>query len=184
MVRNVSGGSKTKSRARKDICEETHSNHIRLPECDLEKIAYVTKAFGGGRFEVQLEDSDKIHCIARGKHKGKNRRNNLISIGCLILIGLREWENPHKTSDLITIYTPYEIEKLKTNTGINLSTFPLEDINGIASGVSNQESNLIFTNSAQSGSNTENMLYVPAQKIPSALADVDSDDGDIDIDDI
>jgi len=183
MVRNVSGGSKTKSRARKDVSEEINNNHIRLPECDLEKIAYVTKAFGGGRFEVQLEDSNKIHCIARGKHKGKNRRNNLISIGCLILIGLREWENPHKTSDLITIYTPYEIEKLKTNTSINLNTFPLEDINGIASCLSYQESNLIFTNSAQSSSSSENQLYVPTQKIPSTLSDMDVD-LDIDIDDI
>jgi hypothetical protein len=43
MVKNISGGSKTKSRARKDITEETTTNHIRLPECDLEKLPLLLK---------------------------------------------------------------------------------------------------------------------------------------------
>jgi len=178
MVKNISGGSKTKSRARKDIAEETTANHVRLPECDLEKIAFVTKAFGNGRFEVQLENGDKIHCITRGKHKGKNRRNNMIILGGLILIGLREWENPHKTSDLITVYSPYEIEKLKTITSINLSIFPLEDVNGIASSIS--DSNLVFTNSTTYSESTDSLSKI-IHKIPQPTADYEED---FEIDDI
>lgn len=186
MVKNISGGSKTKSRARKDINEEVNTNHIRLPECDLEKIAFVIKAFGSGRFEVQLESGDKIHCITRGKHKGKNRRNNMICIGGVILIGLREWENPYKTSDLITVYSPFEIEKLKTMNSVNLSGFPLEDINGVST--STADSNLTFTNSAHYDTNDDFVIKM-TQKIPQKDIDTRDENGEIkndeiDIDDI
>lgn len=182
MVRNVNGGSKTKSRARKDTTEESNVNSIRLPECELEKIAFVSKAFGNGRFEILLNNGNTIHCITRGKHKGKNRRNNLVVIGGLVLIGLREWENPHKTSDLITVYTSFEVDKLKTMPSINLTGFPLEDINGISYS-SATDSNLIFSNTTQANTTNSNNLLLKSNLENIKTDDSDSD-MDIDIDDI
>jgi translation initiation factor IF-1 len=129
MVRNINGGCKTKSRARKDITDSSStSREIRLPTNELEYIAYVNKACGDGRFDVILSDGEKNSCIVRGKHKGKGKRNNLVTIGSLILVGLREWENPRKTSDLICIYSPYEIENIKRMPSICLSNFPSDSI--------------------------------------------------------
>jgi hypothetical protein len=102
----------------------------------------------------------------------------MIILGGLILIGLREWENPHKTSDLITVYSSYEIEKLKTITSINLSMFPLEDINGIASSIS--DSNLIFTNNTTYSESSDNLPKL-LQKIHQPIEDCNED---FDIDDI
>lgn len=125
MVRNINGGSKTKSRARKDAVVST-SREIRLPTDELEFIAYVTKACGDGRFDVTLTNGEKITCVVRGKHKGKGKRNSLVVVGSLILVGLREWENPHKNSDLICIYSPYEIETIRRMPNISLVHFPSE----------------------------------------------------------
>ena len=170
MVRNINGGSKTKSRARKDITS-TPSREIRLPEDELEFIAYVTKACGDGRFDVTLTNGEKISCIVRGKHKGKGKRNGLVVVGSLILVGLREWENPRKNSDLICIYSPYEMETIRRLPNVCLSHFPIDE---------HLDSDLFsFTNNEQPIINNSNAIE-PVE-VPSAVSD---EDCLVDIDDI
>jgi translation initiation factor IF-1 len=179
MVRNINGGNKAKSKARKDTTEVYDSTSIRLPENELEDLAYVNKCYGNGRFEITTTDGNKISCIVRGKHKGKHRRNNLVAPGSLILVGLREWENPRKTSDLITTYSPFEIDKIKTIPGLNISQFPLDDVLGIANN-NTSESNFIFTNNTDDRA-TNN---IPVQKhTPTVTVQSETVD-DYDFDDI
>lgn len=178
MVRNINGGNKAKSKARKDTSDESYQNNsIRLPENELEVLAFVNKCYGNGRFEITITDGSKISCVVRGKHKGKHRRNNLVAAGCLILVGLREWESPYKTSDLITTYSPFEVDTIKTIPGLNISQFPLDDALGIA-GSTTIDTNFIFTNTDEDNNTNKTPLYKETNTVvdPQELYNIDFDD--------
>jgi translation initiation factor IF-1 len=101
MVRNISGGTGTKSLARK--LTGNHSGAVPLPSNDLEKIAVVSKLHGA-HCDVTLEDGSSVICHIRNKFRGRNKRGNTISVGTFVLVGLREWESSLKNSDLLFVY--------------------------------------------------------------------------------
>ena len=101
MVRNISGGTGTKSLARK--LTTNHSSVVPLPSNDLEKIAVVAKIHGS-HCDVLLEDGTSLICHIRNKFRGRNKRGNTISVGTFVLVGLRDWESSIKNSDLIFVY--------------------------------------------------------------------------------
>lgn len=106
MVRNISGGTGTKSLARK--LTGNHSGAVPLPSNPLEKIAIVSKIHGS-HCDVSLEDGTSVICHIRSKFRGRNKRGNTISVGTFVLVGLREWESSLKNSDLLFVYdsVPY-----------------------------------------------------------------------------
>jgi hypothetical protein len=111
MVKNTKGGNKGKSMARKLITAPTSSS-IRLPQSPLELFAIVTKHFGT-ICEVTTHDNKLFKCIIRGKFRGRNKRNSLIELGKIVLIGLREWEAPNFLhTDLLEIYEHSDIHSL------------------------------------------------------------------------
>ena len=101
MVRNISGGTGTKSLARK--LTTNHSSVVPLPSNDLEKIAVVSKIHGS-HCDVTLEDGTSLICHIRNKFRGRNKRGNTISVGTFVLVGLRDWESSIKNSDLLFVY--------------------------------------------------------------------------------
>jgi translation initiation factor IF-1 len=101
MVRNISGGTGTKSLARK--LTGNHSSVVPLPSNPLEKIAIVSKIHGS-HCDVTLEDGTSLICHIRSKFRGRNKRGNTISVGTFVLVGLREWESSLKNSDLLFVY--------------------------------------------------------------------------------
>ena len=116
MVRNTHGGNKSKSMARKKMDggggEGGGGATLRLPSCDLEKIAVVDKLLGNGMFYA-ITDTHTLLCRIRNKFKGRSRRGNDVSVGKLVLIGLREWEKPHKECDLLLVYDQHHIDTLR-----------------------------------------------------------------------
>jgi translation initiation factor IF-1 len=111
MVKNTSGGTKTKGLARK------HQNGsaggggggggggaLRLPKNELEQLVVVTKMLGNGMCEVFNNDDQRFIAHIRNKFKGRNRRSNDISVNSFILVGLRDWEKPPKNADVIFVY--------------------------------------------------------------------------------
>jgi translation initiation factor IF-1 len=114
MVKNTHGGNKSKSMARKKIDGGNSSAPLRLPSCDLEKIAIVDKLLGNGMFYAITYDSIKLLGRIRNKFKGRSRRGNDVSVGKLVLIGLREWEMPNpKECDLLLVYDDSQIDALR-----------------------------------------------------------------------
>jgi len=101
MVRNISGGTGTKSLARK--LTGNHSSVVPLPSNEFEKIAIVSKLHGS-HCDVVLEDGSSLICHIRNKFRGRNKRGNTISVGTFVLLGLREWESSIKNSDLLFVY--------------------------------------------------------------------------------
>ena len=116
MVKNVQGGSKNKSQARKlsSSCAGSHTP-LRLSKHELEKYACVIKYFGQGRCSVKTVDDIELQCLIRNKFKGHHRRSNTVAIGSILLVGLREWEgvDNYKNCDLLEVYDQDDYNQLK-----------------------------------------------------------------------
>lgn len=107
MVKNTSGGTKTKGLARKHQGGAGGGGAcgaLRLPKNELEQLVVVTKMLGNGMCEVFNNDNVRFIAHIRNKFKGRNRRSNDISVNSFILVGLREWEKPFKNADVIFVY--------------------------------------------------------------------------------
>jgi hypothetical protein len=117
MVKNTQGGSKMKSQARKfsSGCAGSRSA-LRLSTSNLEKYACVTKYFGQGRCIVKTVDDAELQCIIRAKFKGHSRRSSMVTVGTILLVGLREWEGPdnYKICDLLEVYDNDDYNQLKS----------------------------------------------------------------------
>ena len=107
MVKNTSGGTKTKGLARKHqggAGGGGGGGALRLPKNELEQLVVVTKMLGNGMCEVFNNDDQRFIAHIRNKFKGRNRRSNDISVNSFILIGLREWEKPALNADVMFVY--------------------------------------------------------------------------------
>lgn len=117
MVKNIQGGSKSKGQARKfsTSCVSSHSV-LRLSSCELEKYGCITKLFGQGRCKVNTVDDVELQLVIRNKFKGRSLRGNMVSVGSVVLVGLREWEGPdnYKICDLLEVYETNDYNKLKS----------------------------------------------------------------------
>lgn len=120
MVKNTTGGTGTKSLARKH--QSFNDNKLRLSECNLEQYACVTKMLGNGMCEIYTNDNSRLIGHIRNKFRGKQKRHNLLTIYSIVLVGLREWENPIKNCDILTIYDDSQVEQLKQMPNIKIDT--------------------------------------------------------------
>jgi translation initiation factor 1A len=130
MVKNTSGGSKTKGQARK-FATFKPSNALRLSQDDFEVYAQITKMLGGAMCHCDCIDGKTRLCHIRGKFRGRGKRDNLITTGTWVLVGLRDWEAGKENSkgklencDLLEVYSEQDKERLKsTVTSVNWSGF-------------------------------------------------------------
>jgi initiation factor 1A len=136
MVKNTTGGSKTKGQARKFVTAKA-SNSLRLSEDESEIYAQVIKVLGGSMCHVNDADGKILLCHIRGKFRGRGKRDNFVGNGTWVLVGLREWETPSdkesfkkklENCDLLEVYNEHDKERLKnTVTSINWSLFVAND---------------------------------------------------------
>lgn len=119
MVKNLHGGTGTKSLARKHQNKQK-GDHIRLPECEEEQFAYVEKMLGNGMCEVFTNDNIRLIGHIRNKFRGRQKRHNTITKGMILLIGLRTWESTLKNCDILTIYDDNDIKQIKNKPDIKI----------------------------------------------------------------
>lgn len=114
MVKNE-GGKRTKGIARKSIYQ-TPTYRLRMSECEEEKYAIVRKMFGNS-CDVFCDDSKERLAMISGKFSGRNKRNNTIVPGSIVLIGLRAWatviQGRTEKCDILEIYSAQEFDQLK-----------------------------------------------------------------------
>jgi hypothetical protein len=122
MVKNTTGGTKTKGLARKHVKSAGGggSAALRLPENELEVIVAVETMLGNGMCRVFNEKGDGFIAHIRNKFKGRHKRANLICKNSIILCGYRDWEKPYKNLDVIFIYDDYNINQIRQNPTINI----------------------------------------------------------------
>ena len=115
MVKNTCGGNKAKGFARKNT-REFVSNKLRMSECPEEKYAYVQKLHGNA-CDVFCDDYTERLGMIPGKFSGRNKRNNVLAMGTLVLIGLRTWASVVKGKkekcDILEVYSQKEMDQLK-----------------------------------------------------------------------
>ena len=148
MVKNT-GGNKTKGQARKFVTAPK-SSFLRVSEDPCEVYSQVTKTLGNGMCHVICIDDETRLCHIRGKFRGRGKRDNTITNGTWILVGLREWELEKKSDgkklqncDLLEVYSGSDKERLKsTLSGINWSTFVKND--NIFNNISENENDNTF----------------------------------------
>jgi initiation factor 1A len=128
MVRNDGGGNRMKHLARKHVngASQQQNKFLRVAQCKEEIYGYILRLLGNGMCMVKCVDGYERLCHIRGKFTGRSKRENALSQGTWVLIGLRQWDADKdfalKTSktgksiqkcDLLEIYTPAEREKLR-----------------------------------------------------------------------
>ena len=179
MVKNLKGGKGAKNLARKNVNNTETStstyNKIRYPEDTLEKYAVVTKMLGNGMCYVSTGETKTLQllCHIRKKFSGRGKRNNIISTGSLVLIGLREWENPIKNSDLLCVYELNEHTNIYNHPSFNLNLFAMLNESFITSDIS-----------FNYGGNTDDVLQISNRVEPEPNANTNIQDTLINFDDI
>lgn len=113
MVKNVTGGSKHRSAARKQAVPAAPPvvQWVRRA-AEGELYASAARNYGGCRFGVLCSDGKERICVIRRKFK-KYRRGNDVSVGTYMLVGTREWETDSSTCDLLCVYSQGEVNLLK-----------------------------------------------------------------------
>lgn len=117
MVKNF-GGNKSKKMGRKFV-NQPRDRRIRFAEEIEELYAVVTKLFGNGMAEVKCIDNENRLCIFRKKFKGRSKRDNMVSLGTVVLVGIRNWEVTAADSkkldkcDLLEVYSSADVGKLR-----------------------------------------------------------------------
>jgi len=173
MVKNTTGGTGTKGLARKH--QTRGDSRLRLPECELEQFAIVTKMLGNGMCEIYTNDDIRLIGHIRNKFRGKQKRNNMLSINNIVLIGIREWENPSKNCDILSIYESNQVEQLRNIPGIKIADLLKRQL-GYTKSTTNDD-DLIFTDDTE-----DDVVVVAKQRIPVDFVIEETEE--IDLDDI
>jgi len=130
MVRNEGGGNKMKHLARKHVngsSQQQGNKFLRVSQCKEEIYAYIMRILGNSMCMVKCLDGYERLCHIRGKFTGRSKRENALSQGTWVLVGLRQWDadkefasKATKTDkkniqkcDLLEIYSSSEREKLR-----------------------------------------------------------------------
>ena len=126
MVKNTKGGNKSKGIARKHIVDGKEQRALRLSTCNLEKYGVVIRVLGNGMFyvvtNIATEKQPQLLGHIRNKFRGRSKRDNTITLGSVVLVGLRDWEEPnYKECDLLEVYDSNEVRQLMKNPSIDLS---------------------------------------------------------------
>ena len=129
MVRNEGGGNKMKHLARKHVngsSSQQGNKFLRVSQCKEEIYAYIMRLLGNSMCMVKCVDGYERLCHIRGKFTGRSKRENALSQGTWVLVGLRQWDSEKEFAskasktekniqkcDLLEIYSSSEREKLR-----------------------------------------------------------------------
>jgi initiation factor 1A len=130
MVRNEGGGNKMKHLARKHVngsSQQQANKFLRISQCKEEVYAYILRLLGNSMCMVKCVDGYERLCHIRGKFTGRSKRENTLSQGTWVLVGLRQWDSEKEFAskatktekkniqkcDLLEIYSSSEREKLR-----------------------------------------------------------------------
>lgn len=135
MVKNTTGGSKHKSQARKNVVSRGVSGPLRLATEEGEIYAQVERILGGCNCHVKCTDGETRLCVIRGKFRGRGKRDNMLSIGTLVLVGIRDYESNRSSKDklqncdLLEVYRETDKERVKNSSRVDWSKLVRNDNN-------------------------------------------------------
>lgn len=128
MGKNVHGGSGHKKFARKHSAGGGNQS-LRVSKQDDEVYSVVTKMLGNNMFHcIGIDAVPRLGRI-RGKFTGRGKRDNFVTAGAWVLVGLREWGSEDdggparknakmKECDLMEVYS--DMDKTRLTDSLNL----------------------------------------------------------------
>jgi initiation factor 1A len=126
MVKNLTGGNKSKGMARKNA-NGGKEKTTRISEDEFEMYAIVEKYHGNKMCDVLCLDGESRLCHIRGKFSGKGKRDNTVAKNTWVLVGIRDYETikdgKKPNCDLLEVYNDKEKETLKSTVKAQWSVF-------------------------------------------------------------
>ena len=183
MVKNNTGGNKSKGFARKNLTKRDSA--LRFAKEDGEIYAQAVKVMGGAFISAIDVDGNPLRGHIRGKFRGRGKRDNFISPNTWLLVGLHEWggNSAINDCDILEVYTDADKHKLKnTATHINWSLFITNDsktFNSESTTHVDEEQGIKFSTE----DNTELEQLIASQLTRDDKPFVESD-AEVDVDDI
>jgi translation initiation factor IF-1 len=179
MVKNKNGGNRHKKMASKNCKIVSINRKVRKAVDKFELYAKVLQCYGQGRFLVLCNDNiERILIIAR-KFKGRNKRDNIVAEGGIVLIGRREFEirDPKKKEhvDLLYVYSPTQHSKLKKDVNFNKEVLLDELVK-----TEENDCSMIIGNYTESNENKEEVSKKVQAKLSSKKVIEDLDEFDFD----
>jgi initiation factor 1A len=152
MVKNQTGGSKTKGQARKSFCPSSKAfARTRLAIEEDECYAQVVACLGNNMLHVMCFDGIKRLCFIRGAFRGRSRRDNNAKNGSWVLVGLRSYETGDTKMgkcDLLEVYSDTDKDKLKDTNPAMFSKF-VQYENTMYGGGEEKDDGITFTNDVE-----------------------------------
>jgi initiation factor 1A len=107
--------------------QQQANKFLRVSQCKEEVYAYILRLLGNSMCLVKCVDGYERLCHIRGKFTGRSKRENALSQGTWVLVGLRQWDSEKEFAskatktdkkniqkcDLLEIYSSSEREKLR-----------------------------------------------------------------------
>jgi len=107
--------------------QQQANKFLRVSQCKEEVYAYILRVLGNSMCMVKCVDGYERLCHIRGKFTGRSKRENALSQGTWVLVGLRQWDSEKEFAskatktdkkniqkcDLLEIYSSSEREKLR-----------------------------------------------------------------------
>jgi len=184
MVKNSTGGNKSKGFARKNLTKK--DNKLRIAQEEGEIYAQAVKVMGGSIVSAIDINGNQLRGHIRGKFRGRGKRDNFISPNTWLLVGLHSWENNEeqiKNCDVLEVYSETDKTRLKnTINNVNWSKFIAND-------------NLIFGNNDNNGTTNDDDIILKDETIAdyenlfqskkkTTNIIMDNDEDEINVDDI
>jgi len=123
MVKNTTGGKAAKSMASKNSGSSSNTKLTVSTNCN-EVFAIASKMLGNSTFNCIGLDSNTFLCHIRGKFSGKGKRDNTVSPGTWVLVGLYQWNASSadllkrgkvklRECDLLEVYSERDKQRLR-----------------------------------------------------------------------
>jgi len=123
MVKNTTGGKAAKSMASKNSGSSSNTKLTVSTNCN-EVFAIASKMLGNSTFNCIGLDGNTFLCHIRGKFSGKGKRDNTVSPGTWVLVGLYQWNASSadllkkgkvklRECDLLEVYSDRDKQRLR-----------------------------------------------------------------------
>jgi len=187
MVKNNTGGNKSKGLARKNFIKRDTA--LRVAQEEGEIYAQAIKVMGGSIASATDIDGNPLRVHIRGKFRGKHKRDNFIGPNTWLLVGLHEWSSSDKTKsgdvrdcDVLEVYSDADKMRLKNSvTSVNWNKFIANDTKTLGECADVDHGGIEFADEATQ--EYENLIA--SQASHGNTNNVIMDDGEeIDVDDI
>ena len=132
MVKNNTGGNKSKGFARKNLVKRDSALRVAREEGEI--YAQAVKVMGGSIASAIDINGNPLRAHIRGKFRGRGKRDNFISPGTWLLVGLHDWQSEKakpselRDCDILEVYSETDKNRLKNSvTSVNWNMFIAND---------------------------------------------------------